>query len=611
MPEQEQQSSGNGVPGIPKGAKFFTLTKFKGMNTQAQRMSIADEEFSWIENWIPLGDGNLRTLYGKGENIYTAPVGKTVLCMSFYNIGTTPYGIAFLDDGTAVQFRTDTGGTTTVTSTANTFYNGGSLPQSVQWGRNGIVIVSDASADCFYAWDGTTLYKPGDQAPSWLSGLSSNIVVTGNEHTTVTIDGMSSVSGIQVGMSVTGTNIPANTFVASIVSTTSITITQAATGTAAGVTLTFSWLMPKGIKGTTIEAFQNRIWTAYQDTVTFSASGNGATFATALGGGTFKSTDSFLKNSYICLKQANGYLYLFGDSSINYIGNVQTTVDATAGTITTVFNNLNTDPQVGTPWNYSVVPYGRALMIVNTSGIYAMFGGSAEKVSDNLNGLFATATLPLTGITNQPSSAVATIFGKRLFFVLLKAIDPFTGLSRRVMAAWDQKQFFVASQEIECTFISTQEVNSELTAWGTDGNSIFQMFKTPSLTLTKKYKTKLWAGSSYLLTKQHLRSYIHAYDVSNTGSSVGFTVDSEINSTSQYSISNFMDVSWTNNSGDSVSWINNFAQDVSFIAGGTEIAGINVDSQYGKLIGYSVSTQGSDIILIEQTMMCREQSFYG
>lgn len=61
--------------------------------------------------------------------------------------------------------------------------------------------------------------------------------------TSATITGLTSTGILSVGMSVTGTGIPASTTIASIVSSTSITLSAAATGTGAQ-TLTF------GVTGT-------------------------------------------------------------------------------------------------------------------------------------------------------------------------------------------------------------------------------------------------------------------------------------------------------------------------------------------------------------------------
>lgn len=600
---------GQSVQGLPPEGQFFTLTEFDGINTKSPRMSIEDNEFSWLENFFPIGKGNLRTMAGLGASKYTAGTGRTIVCLFFYNIGSTSYGLAVLDDGTADQFTTTAGTVTHISTTPGTFYNGGALPGFAQYGSSGIVIVSSTSSNGYYAWDGT-LYSPGGAAPAWLSGLSAPIVTIGNTHTNTTIDNITSLVGVQVGMTVTGPGIQAGTTVITITSTTAITVSLPTTASNTAQSLTFNWSMPSGLSGTSVEIFQNRVWIANVTTVTFSAASNGATFSTALGGGSFTSTDSFLRQSYNALRQSNGYLYLFGDSSINYIGNVQTTVSGT--NVVTTFNNLNTDPQVGTPWPYSVTPFGRALMLSNTSGIYAMFGGSAEKVSDKLNGLFASATLPLTGITGIPSGSVATVYGIRLFFLLVTAIDPFTSLSRPVLCTWDGNKWFISSQEVNFTFIAPQEINSQLTSWGTDGKNVYPMFQTPSLTLTKKFKTKLWSGRSHLINKQELRIYAEGYDNQGSGYNLSLAVDTDQGSSANFVQTGGGTVVWySRNIPSSVVTWSSSAGVVTWTVPGIGIQGQNIDSVYGKLMGFTAMSTSADFTLVETNILYRDYNFYG
>jgi hypothetical protein len=63
--------------------KFFTIDKFMGINTQAKRQGVKDQQFSWLENMQPIGNGNLRTLLSNGG---LATPGKTIIYMYFYNI---------------------------------------------------------------------------------------------------------------------------------------------------------------------------------------------------------------------------------------------------------------------------------------------------------------------------------------------------------------------------------------------------------------------------------------------------------------------------------------------------------------------------------------------
>ena len=67
-----------------------------------------DQEFFYSENFIKLGDGNLRTLWDIGAPLYTAS-GKTIVSFFFYNISSTNYAAIFFSDGTAIQVDSATG----------------------------------------------------------------------------------------------------------------------------------------------------------------------------------------------------------------------------------------------------------------------------------------------------------------------------------------------------------------------------------------------------------------------------------------------------------------------------------------------------------------------
>jgi hypothetical protein len=310
------------------------------------------------------------------------------------------------------------------------------------------------------------------------------------------------------------------------------------------------------------------------------------------------------------LRQANGYLYVFGDSGINYIGNVQTIVSGSS--VTTTFNNLNTDPQVGTPWPNSVIPFGRALMLGNTSGIYAMFGGSAEKVSDKLDGLFSSATFGLSGISNVPCGAVATVFGIRLFFLLVNAVDPFTTSSRPVLCTWDGNKWFISSQEVTLTYIATAEVNSVLTAWGTDGTNVYPLFNNASTALTKKYKSKLWSGKSHLIVKQELRVYFEGFDNSGSGYSLNAVLDTDQGSSSSTTVTGGGTVTWysLNTVSSVVTWSSGTGV-VTWTVPGVGIQGTDINSVYGKLMGFTANSTSSDFTLVESNILYRDYNFYG
>lgn len=80
---------------------------------------------------------------------------------------------------------------------------------------------------------------------------TAQLVTTGNTHTTTTIDGIPSTTGLGPGMGAIGLGIPVGATIATVPSGTSVTLSVAATATATGVALTFN----KVLKGEALGAF--------------------------------------------------------------------------------------------------------------------------------------------------------------------------------------------------------------------------------------------------------------------------------------------------------------------------------------------------------------------
>jgi len=438
----------------------------------------------------------------------------------------------------------------------------------------------------------------------------SNFTTTGNTHTTTTVDNLASTTGISVGMIVLSSSgdIPIGTTVVSVAGT-SIVISQAATATTTGETFGFTWAMPTGISGTSIELYQNRSIINLSDQKSISAAGNVTNFAAAQGGDQFTSTDGFLKAQFVQDKQSNGFLYSFADSSINVLNNFQTS----GSPVTTTFNNFNVDPQMGTIWRDTVQPFGRGIMFANPSGIYALYGGAAEKVSDKLDGIMSSATS--LGFSITPSAAVCTLFGVRVFAVNLQTID-YLGVVRNLMACWDGKKWFLLSQTAQLTFIATQEVNSVISMWGTDGANLIKLFQVPTTALTKTIQTKLWSGDSYLIVKQVLRNFMLGTDFSGNGFSFRGTIDliSDVFGflqTTKQLIAPLVFVTWINNSGQAVQFRNNASQNVNFLANTVlQLLGTNVTGS-GSLVGETLTSTSSNFTLAALTLQYKRQAPVG
>lgn len=368
-------------------------------------------------------------------------------------------------------------------------------------------------------------------------------------------------------------------------------------------------LMPFGISGTAVEVFNNIVWVANgaasaafppQSRVIFSDSGSPVSFSN--GGGAFASTDSVLRIGYHWLKQTNSFLYLGGDSSLNYISNVQTTTPSgsSTGPPVTTFNNVNVDPQFGSPWPSSVQVFGRNIVFANTVGIFVSYGGAVTKASLPLDGFYATG--PIFGASANFSSAVAQIFGIPVYMLLLPVVDQFTGQTVNKLLMWDGKKWFTSQQDRALTFIATQEINSVLTAWGTDGQYVFPLFQEPSTGFSKVVQSRLHSTPAYYTTKTAIRlnGVTFAYAVDEP---LDVTIDNEVAlGTGNAAVSVPVGagaLAWLNDVGQQIGWENNADDTISWNGQpGLSVFGPYPIGQAGRMIGMTVETAASDISLL-------------
>lgn len=290
-------------------------------------------------------------------------------------------------------------------------------------------------------------------------------------------------------------------------------------------------LMPFGVSGSCLETFNSRVWIANPapplfgtlppgGNFSFSAAGSFTNFSTVAGGGEFTNSDRFLLTSYEGLRQSNGYLYVFGDGSVSVISNVQTI----GSPATTTFTYQNVEPQAGLTWRDSMQDFGRAVTFGNETGRYGLYGGNVTKISGKLDRLFLNALFPPTGGAVAPSGATATLFDVKHDLMLMTIVDPDTGLSRNVMATWNEKTWTITSQTVNLLYIGPQKVKSVFTAWGTDGTKLYPLFQQPSAALVKRLDTKVYGVDSLFLIKDLYSLHVTAQDLSSGQSGVAASV---------------------------------------------------------------------------------------
>lgn len=467
------------------------IEQFQGLNQQSPRASIGDNDEWWNENFFAIGPGNLRSCWGPSDPIYTAPPGVQIrrIFFGFYGKNTPIFGSPppgrmgwmFLDNGNIDEVDLDTQQVTTLTNVWEPiapYYWASAKVWRPRWIGN---IAGEVGGVLFgsplglFAWDGTTLSRPGDPAPDWL--------------------------------------------------------------TSADITLEGPFTMPTGLPGIyTMEVFQERLFVAGKNVISFSAPGNGADFAALDGGGTFGYFGDKLVWTYMDLAAAAGYLYVFGDSSTDIISNIQLTGSGTATSpFVTNFNYSNVDPQIGHGFPRPVGKWGRYFNTCNglqlgtgnltptpvpdRGAVYLLVGGDYQMISDRVTGIWTTVDIS----QYYPTFAATTMYGFRVQLLNGRFTDPF-GVTRSLILGWHgnvrNREFWsIMSQNLELTNIGTYEENSVLNPYGTDGTYLFRLFFRPDPALPKRLSTKSYRGEgkSALTIKQWKRLFIELHDASGEG----------------------------------------------------------------------------------------------
>src|SRR5216683_3159587 len=296
------------------------------------------------------------------------------------------------------------------------------------------------------------------------------------------------------------------------------------------------------------------------------------------------------------LKQTNGFLYLVADSSVNYMSGVQTS----GATPITTFTNQNADPEAGTSWPATVDVFNRNILFANAFGAQVSYGGAVTKISEMLDGVYNT----VANFGNiVPSAAKAIVFGKKIWILLLPIIDPVKGQQVNKLWMWNGKQWWASVQDVNLVYIQFQEINSVLTAWGTDGKSVYQLFARPSVNFTKTAQTKLWdKPGGYQFTKFVTRLWGIVRYYSALASTLNITLDNELGSSPALVVPvSSLAAIWTMAGGGISTWTTASATISTWLlGGGTGYSVFQPDAvgQQGVLTGFTLTTNAADMAVV-------------
>jgi hypothetical protein len=433
--------------------------EFGGINTQAARTSIRPEQFSWLENVMPIGAGNLKAVPQKDVALTTLS-GKTVYYAKEFNISGVFYQFYACTDGSLYQVRVSDGAQTAIIA-GGTF--SGSDVQIAQWKNERILIIDSAGG--YRDWDGATL--------------------TNNSGTT----GAPSA-------------------------------------------------------GTCIATFSGRVWivngTANR-TISYSDAASYTAFTGS--GGSTTITDEVLTGRIYQLLPANNFLYYFGGDSINVIADVQV-VSGDA-----VFSNTNISANSGTTFSQAIVVYYRAIWYMNQYGIFALYGATPRKASDDLDGIF-----PRLDFTKPVTAGTVVIFNILCVAFMATYNDPING-ARKIIMVYFNKKWYITSQSGSLSLMSTSH-NQKDALYGVDGGIIYPMYANTSASISQTIQTALWDFQDYIPIKQSLRVGVEGTLPPTTGN-ISVTCDTEITSQApSVPFAQQFSMTWYNNAGAIFSWTN-------------------------------------------------------
>ena len=148
--EADREREGKLAPtGYEAGEQTFIVRDFKGVNIQANRTGLEEEEFSWLENVMPIGHANLRCVPQQGTPLATLVAGGMTY-FAYANINVTDYLYCFPANGSAYQVNIATGAIITVAN-SGTF----TAPVAIaQWKNERILIVAQNGV---WDWNGSVL----------------------------------------------------------------------------------------------------------------------------------------------------------------------------------------------------------------------------------------------------------------------------------------------------------------------------------------------------------------------------------------------------------------------------------------------------------------------
>lgn len=350
---------------------------------------------------------------------------------------------------------------------------------------------------------------------------------------------------------------------------------------------TFAKITGAGVPtaGTDIAVFSNRVWIVSGRILYFSAADDYTApgWAAAAGAGFANLTDSTIRSDVQRLFAANGYLYIFGLTSVNVISDVR----VPSGSVVPIFTNLNIQSIVGTDQPPSVFTWGRTLMFGTRYGAYGIDGAEATRISAKIDGIWQNIDF------TQSISGGSVMVNNILCAAYLIKWNETPSSPRTVLAMFQDGKWWFANMGTSVTFIVSAMRNNTPTLYGLIGNKLHRMFSQTALAAPATVSTALWNMGDTIRDKQIIRMGFEVTISSYLGSSFAATVDTETQELATPISLAAGSVGWINNSNATVVWQNNSLVTLAWVNVNYQLINATATA-WGKYLGLTISsTQGS------------------
>lgn len=353
--------------------------------------------------------------------------------------------------------------------------------------------------------------------------------------------------------------------------------------------------------GDDIAVYAGRVWILQGRLIRFSGADGFGTgvppipdatdyWAVANGAGVVNLTDPNIRSTVVRLWAQNGYLYLIGNSSINAISDVY--IPSGAAPPTPVFTNLNIQSIIGTDQAPSLHPFDRLLMFANRYGVYSLYGVSAQKMSEDIDG-----TWRYVDFTQMVSAGAVQVRNILCSAFLVKRLnDPIFG-SNTVLALWFPKgdgtnRWWFGNFGALTFVVSAMKTNAPA-LYGFIGNKLYQLFADSTTAPNGQLMGPLWSMDDPLADKQAIREGFEVTVETAGPSPFTMTLDTVNNQSAVVSLNNPSLTGWINNSGNLVLWQNNLLAIVGWFSGAYLLYSGDEASGYQKYVGLTVNTGGA------------------